>query len=99
MRVFSKLVFICNICFVASVVLRFVEVARRNRGNFDSALPVQPLQSTLVVLGYSAIFLNFIFLAALLTGWVRGKKQTVPRWLFFVNLIFFSVQVWYFFYS
>ena len=99
MRFFSKFVLICNLCFIGSVVLRFIEVTRRAKGNFDSAIPVQPLQSTLVVLGYSAIFVNIFFLAGLLIWLLRGKIQTVPKWLILINLVLLPVQVWYFFFS
>ena len=99
MRFFSKLVFICNLCFIAAVILRFAEQAARNKENFDAAIPFQPLQSTLVLLGYGAIFLNIIFVIATIIRFARGKIQTIPRWLLLINLVLLPVQIWYFFFS
>jgi len=99
MRIFSKLVLICNICFIVAVVLRLIEMGRRAKGNFDAAIPLQPLQGTLVLLGYGAIFLNILFLFAMLVYFMRGRKQTTSKLVILVNLILLPIQVWYFFFS
>ncbi len=99
MRIFSKLVLICNLCFVAAVIMRLVEMARRAKGNLDAAIPIQSLEATLVLLGYGAIFLNILFLFAVLIQLLRGNKQSLPRLLVLVNLVILPVQVWYFFFS
>jgi len=79
--------------------MRFAELAGRNKGNFDATIPFQPLQSTLVLLGYGAIFLNLIFVVATIIHLARGKIQTLPRWLLLINLVLLPVQIWYFFFS
>ena len=56
MRFFARIVFICNIAFIASAILRFVEIKNSAKGNANLALKFQPVESTLVVLGYGAIF-------------------------------------------
>ena len=99
MRFFSRLVFICNLCFIASVVLRLVEMVKRNQGNLEPAIGVQALQGTLVILGYGAIFLNVIFFIWALVALARGKANPLPRWLLWFNLALFPVQVWYFFFA
>lgn len=99
MRIFSKLVLICNLCFVVAVVLRLIEMGRRAKGNYDAAIPVQAVEGTLVLLGYGAIFLNIFFLFTLLVNLLRGIKQTAPALVILVNLILLPVQVWYFFFS
>jgi len=99
MRIFSKLVLICNLCFIAAVVMRLIEMSRRAKGNFDAAIPLQPLEGTLVLVGYGAIFLNILFLFGLLFYLLRGSKQSIPRLLILVNLVLLPVQVWYFFFS
>ena len=98
MRVFSKLVFICNLCFIAAVIFRFIELAKRNSGDFNAVIPLQPLQSTVVVLGYSAIFLNVVFFVFSLAGMIRSKMPPVPRWLLWFNLILFPIQIWFSFF-
>lgn len=97
MRFFSKFTFICNLCFVLAVILRWVENVNKKKGSFDGAIELQPLESTLVVLGYGAIVVNFIFLLCILTLALLKRKQTVPRWLIRGNLVFFVAQFIYFF--
>ena len=99
MRFFARVVFICNCCFILAVILRLIEMAKRAKGNFDGAIPFQPLESTLVILGYGAIFINVVFVFASLYLLLRKRLQTIPRWLVLFNLVIFPVQVYYFFYS
>ena len=66
MRFFAKVIFICNCCFILSVILRWVENANKQKGNFDGVIKLQPLESTIVILGYTAIIFNFIFNAIVL---------------------------------
>jgi len=98
-RFFSKLVLICNICFIASIILRLVEMLKRSRGDFEAAIQLQPLESTLVVLGYGAIFLNVVFFILSVYFLARGNLKNVTRGVMWFNLILFPVQVWYFFFS
>lgn len=99
MRTFSKIVLLCNGCFVLALVMRLVEYYRKKEGNFEAAIPLQPLESTLVILGYGAIFLSAIFSFQLLYFYLIKKQLTLPRWIVGVNLIMFPIQIWYFFFS
>lgn len=99
MRVFSKLVLICNVCFIASVILRLVEMLKRSKGNYEGAIQLQPLESMLVVLGYGAIFLNVIFFILAVYFLARNNLKNVSRSVVWFNLVIFPVQVWYFFFS
>jgi hypothetical protein len=99
MRFFSKITFICNLCFVASVILRWVEIAMQKKGSHDGAIKLQPLESTVVVLGYGAIIINFIFNAFVLVFFLAKKEQPVAKWLIWINLFFLAAQVYYFFFS
>lgn len=99
MRFFSRIVFICNICFIIAAILRLVEMSMRSNGNSNGAIKFQPLESTLVILGYGAIFLN-VFFVFLSIYWASTKRLgLLPRWLVVINLIMFPIQVYYFFYS
>ncbi len=97
MRLFSKIVFIFNACFIAAALLRLVEMAKRSQGNQDAAIPLAPLEGLVVILGYSAVFLNFLFLLVYLVKRATSKIHGAPRWIVFFNLVLFPVQVWYFF--
>ncbi len=97
MRFFSKFTFICNLCFVLAVILRWVENSNKKKGSFDGAIQLQPLESTLVVLGYGAIVVNLVFLLCWLALRIFKVPQTLPRWLIRINLLFFIAQFIYFF--
>ena len=79
--------------------MRLIEMGRRAKGNFDAAIPFQALEGTLVLLGYGAVFLNFIFLFALLVNQLRCKKANSPGLVILLNLVLLPVQIWYFFFS
>lgn len=99
MRFFTKLVFICNLSFIAAVVLRLVELVKRSRGNFDPAISLAPLEATIVVLGYTAILINAVFFIYFLYLLSIRKVKQFPSAIVLFNLILFPVQVWYFFFS
>lgn len=99
MKFFSKIVFICNLCFLASVILRLVENAKKKNETFDGLVLLKPLESTLVVLGYSAIIINGLFLAVYFFLWAAKKNKQIPHWIVLCNLVFFLLQVYYFFFS
>ena len=98
MRFFSKLVFICNGCFIAAVILRWVENANKQKGNFSGVIKLQPLESTIVVLGYGAIIFNLIFNINILTLLSLKKDLQVSKWLIWFNFLILIIQVYYFFF-
>ena len=99
MKFFSRVVFICNCCFIIAVVLRLVENAHKKNGNFNGAIQINPIESTLVVLGYGAIYINLIFNFFLWGLFMSKKKLSVTRWLIWTNFLFLILQVYYFFFS
>jgi hypothetical protein len=99
MKFFSKIVFVCNLCFVASVILRFAENAKKKNGSFDGQILLKPLESTLVVLGYGAIFINLFFVFACIYWFITKQIKQMPKWIVIVNLVFFIIQVYYFFFG
>ncbi len=99
MKFFAKIVFLCNLCFIASVMLRFVENAKKKDEHFDGLVLLKPLESTLVVLGYTAILVNALFLLVYVIAIAAKKNKQIPRWIVLCNLVFFLLQVYYFFFS
>ena len=99
MRFFARLTCICNLCFIAAVILRFVEVHNMAKGNSNPALKFQPLESTVVVLGYGAILINFIFVLTCLFLVAAKKINRIPKILVLFNIIILPIQIYYFFYS
>jgi len=95
MRFFSRVVFICNCSFVLAVILRFVENTNKIEGSFSGQIESTSL-GLLVVMGYGAVFANFIFNIFLLTSWLSKSKQKITKWLIWVNFLFLIVQICYF---
>jgi len=98
MRFFSRIVLICNCCFILAVFLRYVEIVKRAAGNGDGAIPFQPLESTLVILGYGAIFVNIIFVFLSIYLLLIKRIKLIPRWIVLFNLLMFPLQVYYHFF-
>ncbi len=99
MKFFSRIVFICNSCFIIAVILRLYENAHKKDGNFNGAIQIQPLESTLVVLGYGAIFINLVFNLIVLVFFVAKAKQPVAKWLIWTNFLLLVLQLYYFLFS
>lgn len=97
MRFFSKIVFICNLCFLASIVLRYLEFSGERNGKRDSVIPLPWLENTLVTLGYGAIILNIAFLLSYIILILIKKHNILPRWLVIFNLGILILQGIYFF--
>jgi hypothetical protein len=84
---------------VASVILRLVENAKKKSGDFDGRILLKPLESTLVVLGYSAILFSLLFIALCFYLLIAKMITQIPRWLLITNLVFFAIEFYYFFFS
>lgn len=97
MRFLSKIILICNSCFIVSVLLRYVEMRQQPEAATE-ALGFQPLTSTLIILGYGAVVFNFMFLIACLFTFIFRKESTVPRWILLFNLVLFFAELIYFLY-
>lgn len=98
MRFFSRIAFICNACFIIAVILRYWELSRQHKMVFDGLVKLQPLESTLVILGYGAILTNILFAMLMLLFFVFRVKPDVPVWIKWFNFLLLPLQVYYFFF-
>jgi hypothetical protein len=96
MRFFSKLVVICNGCFIIAVILRVIENINKKNVVFTGAIILNPIESTFVILGYGAITINVIFNLILLILFIRKRKPQIPSWTIWFNFILLIIQVCYF---
>jgi len=100
MRIFNKVVFICNVCFIAAVFLRWIEMNNKKDGPFTgNVIPLPALQNMLVLLGYGAIILNLLFCIICIIRLLTKGNLFLPKWVSIFNLLIFPAQVWYFFFS
>jgi hypothetical protein len=97
MRFFSKITFICNCCFVVAVSLLYININNVHKNSGGEAIQLQPIQSTIAILGYGAIILNLVFAIVLTYFFVRRKPKQVPLWQILINLVFIPIQLYYFY--
>ena len=97
MKLFSRITFLCNISFLLFIILRYVETSAKDEKVNDNLVQLPFVTGTLVILGQLAVFINFIFCLVVLAMLILKRVQPVPRWLVMVNVLFFLVQVFFFF--
>jgi len=97
MRFFSKLVFICNLCFIVSVIMHFVEAGHNGKAVTDAAVPLQFVEGTIAVLGLVSLLVNIIFFIAFAGMATVKKAKQIPLWIVIFNFIALLGEVyWYF---
>ena len=96
MRFFSKITVLFNASFLVYVIFWYLEKNKSYEGNATQILPLPWLEGTFVILGYTAILVNLLFL--LLTFIFYSFKTTIkiPRWIIIFNIIIFCCQVYFF---
>lgn len=97
MRFFSKLTVFCNLCFLASVVFWYIEMKNQHTGNSSQVLPLPWIENTLVILGYSAIIVNTLFLLLAFIFYSFKTDIKISRWIIIFNIIIFCCQVYFHF--
>jgi hypothetical protein len=89
MRFYSRFVL-----FVIAVVYEIAAPARQ----FNGLIKFQPLEATLIILGYGAIFFNIFFVLMSLYWFITKRNPGIPRWIIYFNICIFPAQVYYFFF-
>jgi hypothetical protein len=79
----SRVALICNLCY-------FITIVGRRSASFREL--THDVESTIVVLGVVAVFVNiFVSIAWLIS--IAFKKKGIPIWLGIFNLIMFICQL------
>ena len=97
MKLFSKLTFISNICFILFIILRYVDLNNKKVKVDDNISPLPFITGSLVVLGQLAIFINIIFCLVALILMCSKKLKQIPQWLVIGNFLMLLLQFYYFF--
>jgi hypothetical protein len=97
MKFFARVVFIFNLCFIGFAVLRGIEQAKKITSNTDEILPLPWLKQTIVLLGWTAIFINLLFCLIATVFYLSKKSVLLTKWLTIANFIFLLIQIYYFF--
>ncbi|MFC4263954.1 hypothetical protein ACFOWM_13755 [Ferruginibacter yonginensis] len=100
MRFFSKIVAVCNLCFILSSIMRLIEIPMRKAGSKDGIIPLPFVEGTIVVLGFIvAILLNSAFVFIVLYRKSIRKGIPVHRYILWFNIIMLPIEIWYSFFK
>ncbi|MDE3214369.1 MAG: hypothetical protein KGM98_14140 [Bacteroidota bacterium] len=94
----SRLAVICNIAFVAFVILSRMEAAKPAVQVSGVVSAVSYVNDLIITLGISAIFLNLAMVLIYLVMAATKRFRLVPKWMAVVNSCFLFTQVVYFFF-
>lgn len=97
MRFFSKIAVLFNVCFIIAVVFWYIEQKKSYAGNATQILPLPWLEGSFVILGYSAIIVNVLFLLFAFIFYSFKADIKIPRWIIIFNSIIFCCQVYFHF--
>lgn len=94
MRFFSKIVVICNVCFIIAFIMRLIENRPANTSH-DAIIPLPVLEGSIVVLGFLIGFLlNAAFIFIVLFRKSIRKPVYLPGWIIIFNFLVFLFQLW-----
>lgn len=94
----SRFTLICNIAFIVFITFGFFNAGSPGIESTDVALRVPFLKELIIILGFSAILVNFLMCLTYGILLSLGKRLLIPRWLSVINLSFLLLQIWYFFF-
>jgi hypothetical protein len=98
MRTFSKIVFICNCCFLVAVIMRFLELWLRKGGNTNAVIPLHSVVASVLVLGlFLSLILDVVFLFVIAIKKAMQKPLLISKLIIYFNLIMLPVEIWYHF--
>jgi hypothetical protein len=93
MKFFSKFVIICNVCFLAMMVMQYINIGNKAAGKTEVALPLPFIEGTMAVLGLLSLLFNALFFLMFLILMATNKQ--IPRWIVWFNFIILAVQVYW----
>lgn len=96
MRFFSKIAVLFNVCFLVALVLRYLE-KQPHEGKAMQVMPLPWLEGTFVILGYTAIIVNVLFLLLVFIFYSLKANINIPRWIIIFNIIILCCQVYFHF--
>jgi hypothetical protein len=97
MRFVARLSLICNLAFLATIILRYQELQAKPGAAVGEALQIQPLVATMVILGYSAILVNCLVIVWVCIRLIQ-RKSLGAAWGWISAFLFLLAQLFYFFF-
>lgn len=97
LKFLSKFAVVCNVCFVVFVILNQLKKNQPDSGIPITAEKIPFFKELIIILGFSAVIVSFLICFAYLILLMSGKKEIIPKWTGFANLIFLVTEIYYFF--
>lgn len=95
MKFFYKVAVIANICFVLTIIFRYVEMNREPSTN-NQIIPLAPVQNLVVILGYGAIIINVLLIGVWIMMRMFKKLQKISPRMLLLIWVFLIIQIIYF---
>lgn len=95
MRFFSKLIVILNCSFLVAVLLRFIELSNKKNDVINAIEPLPWLTGILVIMGYTAIIFNTLFLLLYFIFTAFTVKFNIPKWIIIFNVVILFCQLYF----
>lgn len=92
----SRVAIICNICFVLFIIFGFLERSETINAVPGTVERVPFFKEIIILLGFFAIFINFLMCLSYGILILLKKKYLIPKILAFINLAFLFLQFYYF---
>ncbi|HEY5371253.1 MAG TPA: hypothetical protein VIJ75_19900 [Hanamia sp.] len=94
---FSKFTFICNISFVLFMIFNKIDAKKAIVGGKDTVVAIPFFKDLIIILGFSAIVINFLMCLVYLGAILAKKSFVLPKWLAIINFIFLIIEFYFFF--
>ncbi|MEO9070418.1 MAG: hypothetical protein ABI261_05255 [Ginsengibacter sp.] len=94
---FSKFTFICNISFLLFILFGRIEAKVAVTGGKDMVSAVPFFKDLIIILGFSAIVINFLMCITYLVAILSRKSFLLPKWIAIINFLFLIVEFYFFF--
>jgi hypothetical protein len=96
MRTLTKFAFICNLCFWGTIVMQYVNASNPGTRSNWTQLGFQPFQSSVIVLGYTAVLINLLFFSTFAIRKLKDREDPNPVFLFYLNMGSLFFQLFWF---
>ncbi|MEO5967333.1 MAG: hypothetical protein ABIP69_03660 [Ferruginibacter sp.] len=97
LRFYSKFVIICNIAFIISVIIRFIETGKPGVAS-NKIIKFEPIENSIIILGYSAVIFNLIFILIISGLLMFSKQYNISRKTVIFCATMLVLQLFYFFF-
>jgi DMSO/TMAO reductase YedYZ heme-binding membrane subunit len=79
------------------MIFNKIEAKKGVVGGRDTVVAIPFFKDLIIILGFSAIAINFLMCLVYLVAILAKKSALLPKWLAIINFIFLIVEFYFFF--